>query len=283
MDKPPVLHSLTRAELEDLALAKSLLEHPGFTIRMANLLGSPLEKGFALLPKGWSSVVNRATKSALMKAMRVAVASLGSRKPRASREMFHKLLIGTSGGIGGAFGLAALPVELPVSTAIMLRSIADIARSEGHDISQIKTRLECLEVFALGGRTESDNAADSIYWVTRAALTKSVADAATYLTQKGALDVTAPAIIRLVNNIASRFGVLVSEEIAAKAVPVIGAAGGGLVNVLFIDHFQDMARGHFIVKRLEAIHGIAQIQSVYEDIQLENKTARKVKALRAAD
>ncbi len=262
------MHSLTRAELRDLKIAKSLLEHPGFTIRMANLIGSPLEKGFTLLPNGWSNVVNRATKSALMKALRLSVVSLGSRKPRASRELFHKVLIGTSGGIGGAFGLAALPVELPVSTTIMLRSIADIARSEGHDISLLKTRLECLEVFALGGRTASDNAADSAYWVTRAALTKTVSEAATYLTQKGAVDATAPAIIRLVNAIASRFGVLVSEELAAKAVPVIGAAGGGLVNVLFIGHFQDMARGHFIVKRLEASHGIATVQGVHEDLEV---------------
>jgi hypothetical protein len=268
INKPPVMHSLTRAELRDLKTAKSLLEHPGFTIRMANLIGSPIEKGFAMLPNGWSNTVNRATKSALMKAMKLAVVSLGSRRPRASRELFHKMLIGTSGGIGGAFGLAALPVELPVSTAIMLRSIADIARSEGHDISRSRTRLECLEVFALGGRVSSDNAVESSYWLTRAALSKSVSEAANYLAQKGAVDVTAPALIRLVNAIASRFGVMVSEELAAKAVPVLGAAGGGLINVLFIDHFQDMARGHFIVKRLEAQHGIETVRAIYEDIEV---------------
>src|ERR1700733_3629655 len=170
MSKPPVIHSLTRAELQDLAVAKSLLEHPSFTMRVANLLGSPVEAGFALLPKNWSGVVNNATKSALMTALHVAAGSLGSRKPRRSREFFHKVLAGASGGIGGAFGLAALPVELPLSTGIMLRSIADIARSEGHDITDLQTRLECLEVFALGGRSASDNAADSAYWITRAAL-----------------------------------------------------------------------------------------------------------------
>jgi len=268
LHKPPIIHSLTRAELKDLELAKSLLENPGFTIRIANLLGSPVEKGFALLPSGWSNKVNQAAKTALLKALRLAVASLGSRRPRKSREFLHKVLIGTSGGIGGAFGLAALPVELPVSTAIMLRSIADIARSEGHNISLMKTRLECLEVFALGSRSTSDNAADSAYWITRAALTKTVSDAAVYLTQKGSVDATAPVIIRLINAIASRFGVMVSEEIAAKAVPVIGAAGGGLINVLFIDHFQDMARGHFIVKRLEALHGVEIVKSIYEEIEV---------------
>jgi hypothetical protein len=268
MNQPPVIHTFTRDELKDLEFAKSLLEYPGLTIRLANLVGTPLEKGFELLPGKWSRVVNHATRAALMKALHLAVASLGSRRRRKSRELFHKVLVGTSGGIGGAFGLAALPVELPVSTAIMLRSIADIARSEGHDISRMETRLECLEVFAFGGRSHKSETSESTYWVTRAALTKTVTEAATYLTQKGAVDASAPVIIRLVNAIASRFGVLVSEELAAKAVPVLGAASGGLINVLFIDHFQDMARGHFIVKRLEAAHGSEEVRRVYEDIKV---------------
>ena len=50
------------------------------------------------------------------------------------------------------------------------------------------------KVFALGGRDASDNATESAYWMTRAALSKSVADAATYLTEKGAVDVAAPVI-----------------------------------------------------------------------------------------
>jgi hypothetical protein len=267
MDKPPVIHRLTATELRDLKMAKALLEHPGFTMRLANLIGGPLEKGFALLPKGWSGAVNKATRSALMKALQLAVVSLGKKKKRSSREFLHKLLVGASGGVGGAFGLAALPLELPLSTAIMLRSIADIARSEGHDISQLDTRLECLEVFAFGGKSANDDASESAYWVTRAALSKSVSEAASYITRKGVMDATAPAIVRLVNVIASRFGVLVSEEVAAKAVPVIGAAGGGIANVLFIDHFQDMARGHFIVKRLEARHGTDKVRRVYEEIE----------------
>jgi hypothetical protein len=266
MNKPPIIHTLKRSEVADLRIAKDLLENPGFTIRLANLLGSPIEMGFKLLPANWSNVVNKAARTALTKALQLAVASLGKSKRRNSREFFHKILVGASGGIGGAFGLAALPVELPVSTAIMLRSIAEIARSEGHDLSQIQTRLECLEVFALGGRTPTDDAAQSSYWLTRAALSKTVAEAASYLTEKGVVDATAPALIRLVNVIATRFGVVVSEEVAAKAVPVIGAAGGGIINILFIDHFQDMARGHFIVKRLEARCGCEMVRKVYEDL-----------------
>jgi len=57
--------------------------------------------------------------------------------------------------------------------------------------------------------------------------------------------------VRLVTRIASRFGVVVSEKAAAEAVPILGAAGGATINLLFINHFQSMARGHFIVRSLE--------------------------------
>ena len=265
MDRPPILYVLPREDLRDLKLAKSLLENPGLTIRLANTIGTPLDKGFAMLPKGWNRVVSRATRAALMKALSLAVVTLGKRGRRPARELFHKVLAGTSGGIGGAFGLAALPVELPLSTAIMLRSIADIARSEGHELAALQTRLECLEVFALGGPTTADNASESAYWATRAALSKSISDAVSYLAQKGVVKETAPVLVRLVNELAARFGVIVSEEVAAKAVPIIGAAGGGIINVLFTAHFQDMARGHFIVKRLEARHGMERIRAIYEE------------------
>src|SRR3954470_21568125 len=246
---PPGLNA---EDLRDLAAAKAILENPGLTARLSNLLGSPIEKGFKLLPKNWSETINKTSRAALLKALEVAVVTMGgSRQPRKSSERFHKLLVGASGGIGGAFGLAALAVELPISTTIMLRSIADIARSEGHDVSTIETRLDCLEVFALGGKSGSDDGAESGYWAVRTALARAVSEAASYLAEKGVLEKSAPVIVRLVGSIASRFGVVVSEQVAAKAVPVIGAAGGSIVNVLFMGHFQEMARGHFIVRRLE--------------------------------
>jgi hypothetical protein len=57
---------------------------------------------------------------------------------------------------------------------------------------------------------------------------------------------------------------VVSEQVAAKAVPVVGAAGGALINVLFMGHFQEMARGHFIVKRLEKKYGEEPVRSAYD-------------------
>jgi hypothetical protein len=265
---PPALPALSQQELRDLAHAKTLLENPGLTARLANAIGRPIEAGLELLPSGFAATVHNAAKAALLKALSVAVSTLGTTRPKRSSEKFHRLLVGASGGIGGAFGLASLPIELPLSTTIMLRSIADVARSEGHNLRSSETKLACLEVFALGGKSPADNAAESSYWAVRAALAKAVSEAAAYLAEKTVVEETAPAILRFITAVAGRFGVIVSEEIAAKAVPVVGAAGGAMVNVLFLNHFQDMARGHFIVRRLEHKYGSELIRAAYETLAI---------------
>jgi hypothetical protein len=268
---PPPRPTLTSDDLRDLRRAKALLENPSLTARLGNVVGGPIERGLQMLPKDWSGVVHRATRAALLAALSMAVSTMGVRHRRGSSDRFHKLLVGASGGIGGAFGLASLPVELPFSTTIMLRSIADIARSEGHDLRALHTRLACLEVFALGGRTSADDAAKSSYWAVRAAIGKAVSEAASYLAERGVVEKSAPAIVRLIGAIAARFGVVVSEQIAAKAVPLVGAASGAVINVLFIDHFQNMARGHFIVRRLEAKHGAEAVRDVYQTLAIPDQ------------
>lgn len=98
----------------------------------------------------------------------------------------------------------------------------------------------------------------------RAALARSVSQAAQHVAQKGLAEEGAPALLRLIAQLASRFGANVSQKVAAQAVPIIGAAGGSVVNVLFIDHFQDMARGHFTVRRLERIYSPEVVRAEYE-------------------
>lgn len=265
--RPVPYTPLTNEELTELRYAKGLLDNPGFTARIASILGSPIERGIQMLPPEWTEGLNKQVRRALFKALDVAVASLGDKAPNRSSEWLHKAMVGASGTMGGAFGLASVAFELPISTTIMLRSIADISRSEGFDVKAVETKLNCLEVFALGGRSKSDDAAESSYWAVRAALGQAVNEAATYISRRGVVDRTAPAIARLVSAIASRFGVVVSEQAAVKAVPIIGAASGAVINVLFMDHFQDMARGHFIIKRLEAKYGTGTVESAYTQVK----------------
>jgi len=55
----------------------------------------------------------------------------------------------------------------------------------------------------------------------------------------------------MVHEIASRFRTAVSERVAASALPFIGALSGATVNLMFMSHFQQIAEGHFTVRRLE--------------------------------
>ena len=186
-----------------------------------------------------------------------------------SMNMMHKIAVATTGGVGGLFGLPALAIELPISTTIMLRSIADIARSEGEIISEVNTRLACLEVFSLGGPNPKDDAGDSAYFAARLALAHSVSEAAEQLMKKTVVDASAPALVRLIAIIAKRFSLQVSEKVAAQAVPAIGVAGGAIINTLFIDHFQTMARGHFIMRRLERKYGRELIADTYHGLPVQ--------------
>ena len=253
-------------DLIDLKTAKTLLENPGLAAKITNFIGTPIEKGFGYLPANWTVKVGEITRAALSKAINIAVFTMKDASNEKASNTWHKLAVAASGGIGGFFGLPAVAVELPISTTIMLRSIADIARSEGENISNTESQLACIEVFALGGPNKSDNASESGYFAIRAVLSKSVTEAAEYILEKGLVDESAPALVRLLIIIAERFGIQVSEKVAAQAIPVIGAAGGALINTIFIDHFQDMARGHFIVRRLERKYGTEIVKATYRTI-----------------
>jgi hypothetical protein len=258
--------TIPRQDLAQLRRAKDLLENPGLAAKFSAVLGSPLEKGMKMLPAKVQKAVHSATEAALMKALDVAVKSLGTRRG-ASNDRMHRFAAAASGAAGGAFGITAIGIELPLSTTLILRSIAEIAAAEGEDPRHIDTRLACLTVFALGSSKDaSDNAAESGYFAARAALASAVSEATKYLAEKGLGKSGAPALVRLIALIASRFGIVVSQKAAAQMVPVIGAAGGAIINTLFIGHYQDMARGHFIVRRLEKIHGAEPVRLAYEKL-----------------
>ena len=144
--------------------------------------------------------------------------------------------------------------------------IADIARAEGESVSDLETKLACLEVFALGGKSKEDDGAESGYYAVRTALAKSVLDASEFLTKKAITDQGSPILVKFTAEIAKRFGIQVTEKAAAQAVPAIGAAGGAIINTIFIGHYQDMATGHFIIRRLERVYGKELVQKEYNKL-----------------
>jgi hypothetical protein len=262
------MSDLSPHDLAELARAKETLENPGLAIRLADRLGTPIDALVKRLPEGARQIVSRSTRSALETALDVALRTLPpTRGGVPAADWLHRTAVVVTGAVGGSAGLAGLVVELPVSTTVMLRSIAEHARAQGEDLSGVATRLECLAVFAYGSRSSADDAADSAYFAVRAALGRAVAQAAEYVAQRRAVDAVAdraaPAVVQLLTRVAQRFGVAVADKAAAQLVPVLGAAGGAAVNALFIDHYQTTARAHFAVRRLVREYGEDAVRRAY--------------------
>lgn len=255
---------LSPEHLAELRAARQALEHPGLAVRIANAIGAPIERTVGRLPTSWQEGIVGISRDALDRAARVAIWTIDGSTARDPRDGLHTLAVSVTGAVGGAFGLPALALELPISTTIMLRSIAEIARGEGENLGTPGAKLACVEVFALGGRTRSDDASESAYYLARAALGKAVSDAAEYLA-RGGVKLAEPALVRFVTTVAARFQIQVTEKAAAQAVPVVGAAGGALINNLFISHFQRMARGHFTVRRLERVYSPEIVAAAYRE------------------
>lgn len=266
--------NLSEDDRKSLEYAAKLLENPGILIRAMNTIGSPIETAIQKLPAAISKQVNKAADMALNKAADLALSTLSrggvSKEDSAISEKMHKLAAGFSGAVGGLFGLPGILADLPATTVLMLRSIMKTAQEYGEDLSDPQTIAACMEVFALGGNSKADDGSETGYYSVRYALSASIRQAENYLASqgsKGIADKSAPALIRLIANISQRFGITVSEKAMAQAIPVIGAAGGAAINIVFMNHFQDMARGHFIVRRLERKYGKAYIEEKYKEIK----------------
>ena len=275
--------TLTEADRAALARAKEALEHQPLAMKLAAAVGAPIERLIERLPASAHDTVAAATRIALEKCLNAALASVGKYGQQSApgplkpaRDLWHKVAVATTGAAGGAFGLVALPAELPVTTALMFRSICDIARSEGEDLNSAETRLQCLSVFGLGGGPVrqagvDDEDADFGYFIARGALAQTISKASSELASKGMAAPGASALMRLTNAIAARFSVQVSEQVAAKSIPAIGAVLGALVNTAFIDHFQQTAHGHFAVRRLERQYGAELVRLAYQAIERSDR------------
>lgn len=256
----------SKRDLDDLQEAREFLENPGIAAQIANIIGTPIEVILSKkLPKSITKQIKNVTQGALNGALSTALFTFkSSNVARTAKTTSHKLAVAVTGAVGGVFGFPGLAVELPLTTTIMLRSIADIARSEGEDLSDPSVVLACLEVFAMGGKSRRDDAAESAYFAVRTVIAQQVAAAAEYIAAHGISSKGAPAVVALIANISARFSVTVSEKVASQAVPIVGALTGAALNTLFISHFQTVARGHFIVRRLERRYGAAAVRERYE-------------------
>jgi hypothetical protein len=268
---PQVDDPLLPAHRKALQRAIVLLEYPNFAARLAEYAGQPIDSILRRMPKAANAGLNRALEAAILKSLNLAIKSIEPTSRRLPSVWRASLLAGITGGVSGFFGSAVLAIELPVTTTLMLRAIAELARHNGEDLSTLEARLACVEVFALG-RDSGRKRMDVGYYATRALLNRLTQNVSALLIERGvatsassaASAASSTVVNSLVTEIVARFGLVVSERTAASAVPVLGALGGATLNMIFMNHFQRIAYGHFTIRRLERRYGRELIQREYE-------------------
>lgn len=276
-----LLPTLQPSEQQALRRAILNLEDQNFASQLADYAGRPIDRVMRLMPKAASSRINKTVEAAILNCLNVAITSIEPKSKAPPARHANALLAGLSGGVSGFFGLMALPIELPVTTTLMLRAIADIARHYDEDLSTLEARLACVEVFGLGA-PKTGRRSDFGYYASRALLSRLVADASAILLERSATNLSAPIVGSLLTEIATRFGVVVSERSAASALPVLGAVGGATVNMLFMKHFQRVAHGHFVIRRFERQYGAAVVRKLYA-AHAPQRAAQRVTRRRISD
>jgi len=280
MSKNLETYKISTVDKEVIRATKQSMENISWAMQGLNKIGMKMESGFKKIPEKQQQWLLAKTTNILSGVLRANLTTMQKAKPfkKPMSKAYRSLVTGT-GAISGAFGAATgvgtavFVSELAVSTKFIMRSIMDIARSEGEDLEDIDTQLSCLEVFALGGVSEHDDALDNSYFATRVALRATMSGASAFIAKNGisglgkVLMLSTNPLAQMIGLIASRFTMQVSEKFLAQALPVVGAAGGASINYMFIEHFQKMAKAHFTLRRLERKYGDELVRTTYLEIE----------------
>ena len=267
-------------DLTSIREAKSSMEDIGMLMKGLNSLGDGIESGIKLIPQKQQIWLQKNVNDILMALVKSNLATMEKGKTfKNPSSNIYKTLVTASGAASGALGAATgigtilFASELALSTKFIMRSIMDIARSEGEDLYDIETQLSCLQVFSLGGSSKDDDGLETTYYTSKLALDNALKGATSYVSKNGIhglnkllLNSSNP-LMKLISTITSRFTIQVSEKFIAQAVPLIGAAGGGSINYLFINHFQKMAKAHFTIRRLERKYGEKLVKTKYLEVK----------------
>lgn len=261
-------NQMSSADLRALIRAKHHLEKPGLLVRPVIWLGDKAGSLLVALPKPVAKMVNGLSKWALRRALGLALTTLNVGSQRKPKSRLHKFATMVTGACGGILGWITLVIELPITTVIMLRGIAEIARNEGEDLTLPEARLACLSVFALDNSVQKAGESSWQFFSSRAAIQKLVVDAAQVAGTKGAASHSAPAVLRLLQSIAGRFGVTISEKMMVQALPLVGIIGGITINSLLCEHYFKLAKAFFTLRRLEREYGNSQVEHQFRTAAL---------------
>src|SRR5690606_5712399 len=129
---------ISEEDLQIIKQAKYDMENLGWSIRNINKIGNTVESGFKLLPLSVLSKLQKTTEKVLISIVKANLITIQKNKTFSSPSNgTYKAIVTGSGALGGFFGsttglgTAIFASELGLTTKFMMRTIMDIARSEG--------------------------------------------------------------------------------------------------------------------------------------------------------
>ncbi len=128
---------LSKEHLQQIAHAQKLLASTSLASRISDYAAGPMQSALKQAPPSVKKGVDRAIERAILACLKLAIRSLKSVPSRRPQMRLASAWAGVAGGFAGAFGVAAVPLELPLTTILMLRAIAEIARHHGEDLDQM--------------------------------------------------------------------------------------------------------------------------------------------------
>ena len=243
---PDVLGEIAMAA-EKYRAAKTVL------MKLINFGASKAEGTLKILPKETQVKIDDLVVAGLTQAYHTANwtqsakdgSSLDTLLKRVAGERAHRQAATVSGALGGLAGIASTTAEIPVSVGLILRSVQNIAKEYGEDISSEEVRLECIKVFGSGGPLVSDDGVDTGFIGARVTL-------------------TGQAVQNIIQVVAARFGVVMGQKIAAQAVPVLGAVTGAGINYSFMQYYQQMAHVRFRLRKIARENDMQLVLSAFK-------------------
>jgi len=202
LDAPEIDRELDR-------LARQMRQAENVGVRLISTLGRPADRALARLPQSARAPVEEAVMLALGRAMDVAAASRGLLGDH--RGWVTAATAGAAGAVGGFGGAAVAMAEVPVSITVMMRGVQAVAARHGHDPSEEQTRKDCLLAFAAAGPLQQGRGGDLNFLASRMTLSGR--------TLQSAIGLVAP-----------QLPMGIGRKLAARAVPVLGAATGAARN-----------------------------------------------------
>jgi hypothetical protein len=215
-----------------------------------------IQRGMRSFPEGWQAELHDKLSEMLDFALQVSILNMDNDPGRSSMESFYSAAALITGAAGGAFGLPSVLAELPITTGIILRSIADIGRSYGERLEDPEFRATCIEVFAYGTPLE-DDIDDEISFVAA---------------RIGGIEIAA-----YIAKVAFRYAAALAPKIAAMSVPVAGSVLGAGLNWAYMNFYQDIARVLFVLLPIEREYEREQVRSCFASIVREMRAKQQTR------